>query len=490
MNNKKNAISSLFFQLTTIVQGLVLPRLILVAFGSETNGLVSSAAQVLSFISLLEGGLGAVVLAELYKPVEEKDDEKIQSILNACQSFFSILTVLFLVYTLLAAFIYPRFVNTNFSDEYISLLILILSMTTAAQYLFSITYRLLLQAEQKLYIVNCISAFTVLLNTISSVLIVCVFPSVHMVKLWSGIIYLVQPLAYRAFVEKKFLRSGTGRSNSRYALKNRWSGFAQNLAHFVNMNTDVVVITIFMPLQYVSVYSVHLLVINALRGIISSVGNSYQSALGKYIAVGNCSQLKANFARFERAFWLVGMIVFFCCTLLIDPFVQIYTAGIDDAAYYQPAFSFILVLANMFYVFREPYRLLVLAGGKFKETNFGAVAESVLNLVLSLLLVGRFGLAGVAAGTLIAISFRLCSLIWYLRRDFLKRSYTSLFPYIATFFLLLLTNLAVYTQWPLKLGGIFHFLLAGCVVFGAESVLCILVYWTVRKIFEPTRRKQ
>ena len=39
-------------------------------FGSEINGLVSSITQFLSFISLLEGGLGAVVLAELYLPIE------------------------------------------------------------------------------------------------------------------------------------------------------------------------------------------------------------------------------------------------------------------------------------------------------------------------------------------------------------------------------------------------------------------------------------
>lgn len=72
MNNKKNAISSLILQSTTIIQGLILPRLILYTFGSETNGLVSSINNLLGFISLLEGGLGAVVLAELYGPIEKK----------------------------------------------------------------------------------------------------------------------------------------------------------------------------------------------------------------------------------------------------------------------------------------------------------------------------------------------------------------------------------------------------------------------------------
>ncbi len=487
MNNKKNAFSSLLLQFATIIQGLVLPRLILGAFGSEINGLVSSITQFLSFISLLEGGLGAVVLAELYGPIEKKDDEKIQGILGACQSFFSKLTLVFLIYTIVVAFFYPRYIDTSLSKGAVSVLVLILSMTTVAQYLFSITYRLLLQAEQKLYIVNCVSAVTILINTISAAIIIFVFPSIHIVKLCSGIIYMIQPMVYRAFVEKKFLKGNIRKKKQHYTLKNRWSGFAQNLAHFVNMNTDVALITLFMPLQYVSIYSVHLLVINALRGIVTSVGNSYQSALGKYIAMGDSAQLKQKFRKFEEGFWLAGMVLFFCCTLLINPFIQIYTAGITDAEYYQPVFSFVIVLANMIYVIREPYRLLVLAGGKFKETNFGAFAEAIINLGMSLLLITKFGLIGVAVGTLVAIAFRLIYLVWYLHKDIIQLGYVSLSPYIGTFIVAFAVNLFVYISWPLRLNGIVQFFVAGCIVFVAECGVCGLVYWINRRIFQAIK---
>ena len=487
MNNKKNAISSLCLQLATIAQGLILPKLILGAFGSEVNGLVSSITQFLSFISLLEGGLGAVVLAELYGPIEKKNDDKIQGILGACQSFFSKLTLVFLVYTILVAFFYPRYIDTSLSKEAVSVLVLILSMTTVAQYLFSITYRLLLQAEQKLYIVNYVSAVTILINTISAAVIIFAFPSIHVVKLCSGIIYMIQPMVYKAFVEKKFLKENIRKKKQHYILKNRWNGFAQNLAHFVNMNTDVALITLFMPLQYVSVYSVHLLVINALRGIVTSVGNSYQSALGKYIAMGDSAQLKQKFRKFEEGFWLTGMVLFFCCALLINPFIQIYTTGITDTEYYQPIFSFVIVLANMIYVIREPYRLLVLAGGKFKETNFGAFAEAIINLGMSLLLITKFGLIGVAIGTLFAIVFRLIYLVLYLHKDIIQLGYASFSPYIVTFIVAFAVNLFVYLSWPLKLNGIIRFFVAGCIVFVAECGVCGLVYWINRRIFQAIK---
>lgn len=487
MNNKKNAISSLILQSTTIIQGLILPRFILCTFGSETNGLVSSINNLLGFISLLEGGLGAVVLAELYGPIEKKDDEKIQGIIGACQSFFSKLTLVFLVYTILVAFFYPRYIDTSLSKGAVSVLVLILSMTTVAQYLFSITYRLLLQAEQKLYIVNYVSAVTILINTISAAIIIFVSPSIHIVKFCSGIIYMIQPMVYRTFVEKKFLKGNIRKKKQHYTLKNRWSGFAQNLAHFVNMNTDVALITLFMPLQYVSIYSVHLLVINALRGIVTSVGNSYQSALGKYIAMGDSAQLRQKFRKFEEGFWLTGMVLFFCCALLINPFIQIYTTGITDAEYYQPIFSFVIVIANMIYVIREPYRLLVLAGGKFKETNFGAFAEAIINLGMSLLLITKFGLIGVAIGTLVAILFRLIYLVWYLHKDIIQLGYASFSPYIVTFIVAFAVNLFVYISWPLRLNGIVQFFVVGCIVFVAECGVCGLVYWINRRILQAIK---
>lgn len=72
MNNRKNLITSIVYQFSVIISGLILPRLLISTFGSEINGLVSSITQFLSFITLFEGGVGAAVLAELYLPIEKK----------------------------------------------------------------------------------------------------------------------------------------------------------------------------------------------------------------------------------------------------------------------------------------------------------------------------------------------------------------------------------------------------------------------------------
>ena len=85
-------------QLMTFISGLIVPRLILSTFGSEANGLVSSITQFLNYISLVEGGIGSVVLTALYGPLAKKDDRKISSILKAAENFFRQIASIFVVY--------------------------------------------------------------------------------------------------------------------------------------------------------------------------------------------------------------------------------------------------------------------------------------------------------------------------------------------------------------------------------------------------------
>ena len=69
----KNIVINIILQVTTICSGLIIPRLIIKTYGSNVNGLISSITQFLSYIALLEGGIGGVIKAVLYKPLLNKD---------------------------------------------------------------------------------------------------------------------------------------------------------------------------------------------------------------------------------------------------------------------------------------------------------------------------------------------------------------------------------------------------------------------------------
>ena len=91
MKNKAtllNMISGMVLQFFTLVSGFILPKIILTCFGSEVNGLVSSLNQFLSYITLVEGGITGVIIANLYKPIVEQDNNKISSVLVTADRFY------------------------------------------------------------------------------------------------------------------------------------------------------------------------------------------------------------------------------------------------------------------------------------------------------------------------------------------------------------------------------------------------------------------
>ena len=122
--------------------------------------------------------------------------------------------------------------------------------------------------------------------------------------------------------------------------------------------------------------------------------------------------------------------------ILIVPFVSIYTSEINDVNYINPVFAYMMIGAGAMYCLRMPYGTVVGSAGHYKETRFGAVCEMVINLGVSLVLVKPFGITGVAAATLLAMTYRTFYLMWYLSRNIIK---ISIIKYLKSMFL----NLAV-----------------------------------------------
>ena len=69
-----------------------------------------------------------------------------------------------------------------------------------------------------------------------------------------------------------------------------------------------------------------------------------------------------------------------------------------------------------------PYPSMAIAAGNFKQTCVGAYVEAVINISISLLLVSKYGLWGVAIGTVAATLFRFVYYVYYLSKNIINRS--------------------------------------------------------------------
>lgn len=414
-----NTVSSFVFQITTIICGFILPRLILQSFGSEINGLVNSVTQFLNVIAFLELGVGAVVQSSLYKPLAENDDDSVSKIIVSAGKFFRHLAEILLAYICVLIFVYPYIANQKFGWLYTAGLIGAMSISSFAQYYFGVVDRLLLTADQRGYIQYTAQTITLILNTVMCIILIQMGASIHAVKLTTSLIYLLRPIVLRIYVNRHY-QINRHITYTGEPIKQKWNGVAQHMAAVILDGTDNIVLTVFSTLSNVSIYSVYNLVIYGVKQLFMSMTNGMQSLMGELWAKQKLDELNKTFGWFEWAIHSGTVFVFGCTGALVIPFVRIYTNGITDANYIQPLFAVLIVIAHAGHCLRLPYNTMILSGGHYKQTQNNYIIAAALNIVISIVTVKLWGLIGVALGTLVAMFYQTVWMAIYDSKNLLK----------------------------------------------------------------------
>lgn len=424
MNRKSklllNTVTALFYQALAIVCGLILPRAILHTYGSATNGLINSVTQFLSVISMLECGVSSVVQTNLYGPLARKERDEISKIFLSSKKFFGKIAQIFSIYIAALIIVYPILVKTYFGFKYVALLILIIAISSLANYYIGISYRIVLNADQYSFIASALRCITIILNTVFSLLLINNGCSIHTVKLVASLVFLLEPICMKIFVDYKY-KINYKITYIGEPIKQKWNGLAQHIAFIIAQNADPLVLTLFSTLENVSIYSVYNLILNGMRSLFSALDSGVAPIVGNMMVKKEENKLLHFFEIYECIFHLLITFVFTVTGVLILPFISIYTKGINDADYMIPAFAAIITIAVAVSILRTPYNILVLAAGHYKQTQWSSIFEALINVVISALVVFQYGLIGVAIGTLIAMSYRTCYLVWYLSHNIVNR---------------------------------------------------------------------
>ena len=417
---KLNILFSLVQQGITLICGLIVPKLMLNAFGSEAYGATASIATFLSYITLLEGGIGAVTRSALYKAFASKSNEQVSAVVTETKSFYQKIALVFILYVLIIACFFKQLShNMTFGYWYSFGLVVVIALSTFAEYFVGVSYSLLLQADQMNYIVVVFRIVTTILNTTGIIILITLKCDILAVKFLSSIVFVVKPLLLSHYVRKRY--NLTKIHLEEKLLVNKGSAVGQHIAWTLHNNTDIAVLTVFKDLTYVSVYSVYYMVVSQLQNILSSFSSGMEAVFGSMYANNEEDNLQRAFGYYETLISLISITLFSVAAVLIVPFIRIYTFGLSDAEYINPLFAIMLIAASVLYCFRMPYHQMIIAAGRFKETRTAAYGEAIINILSSIILVIRYGIVGVAIGTVLATSFRFLYYVIYLSKHIIHR---------------------------------------------------------------------
>lgn len=479
---KLNIATSLLGQFVALICGLIVPRLMIRTFGSEVYGATTSIAQFLAYITLLEGGIGGVARAALYKPLADNDILAISKVQSEIQRFFRVVGYVFTAYVLIVACSFKYISHTEVLDWTTSfLLVLVISISTFGQYFIGISNAVLLQAAQKTYINQVLNSLTVILNTVGIVLLVKLDCSIITVKLVSSCIFILRPVILWLYVKRSYKLVKCKKTEEKH-LKQKWEGLGQHLAYYLHSHTDIAVLTVFMDLKAVAVYGVYNMVIAHMQSLCTAFATGMEALFGDMLAKEEHEKLHKTFSYYETLISIVTITLFSVCAVLIVPFIKIYTKGVADVNYIQPVFAILMIVSASLYCLRSPYHCAVIAAGHFKQTSWAAYGEAAINIVFSIALVNWLGLCGVIIATVAATAFRFGYYVIYLSKNimnrsiwlFAKRMCVNILAFVAVFVLgsLAVAKLEMHNYLRWATGGV----IVTAIAFVIVMALNIIVY--------------
>ena len=215
-----------------------------------------------------------------------------------------------------------------------------------------------------------------------------------------------------------------------------------------------------------------------MQGFLGGIDASF----GDMIAKNEKNSLNKAYSNFELCYFSIITIIFITTLLLIIPFVSVYTYDIIDANYIRPLFAYLMVISEFIWAIRQPYNELVKASGSFKETKKGAWIEAITNFVISIILIKKLGIIGVAIGTVIAMLIRTVELIYYTSKNILKRDIKiSIKKMLIIIFEFGLVILIVKFIPTFKITSYLTWIIQAIIIFTISVIVVLIMNWILYK---------
>ncbi|MCR8842244.1 polysaccharide transport protein [Paenibacillus sp. SC116] len=419
-----NLSASLALQFVTALVGILLPRFIIEAYGSSMNGMIASITQVMRYLSVVEAGLGAACIAALYRPLASNDTYQVSAVLSAARVLYNRTGKLFAIFAIGAVLVYPFLVYAQISIFTAGAMVFIMAGSGLTEYYLIGKYRVLLIADQKSYIISLIQTAGVMLNAVICILLIIYGFDALTMQAAATFIFASRAIFIKRYITRKYKQIDYRASPDMQSLEQRRDVFIHQLNGLVVFGFAPIIITIFCNLKEVSVYSVYSMVFVAVNMFVSAFSSGLMASFGQVLAKGEVSVLRHSFKSFEYVFSGVLTWAYTCTALLLIPFIQVYTSGIQDADYIRPDLAILFIAVGIVSNLRTPHHMLIQAAGHFRETRNPAIIEAVISLAASILFVQWFGAAGVLLGMLCAHLYRTPELIWYTSKTILEQSPT------------------------------------------------------------------
>lgn len=447
--------------------------------GKQYLGIGGLFTNILALLSLTDLGLGIALNYRLYEPLKEKNVKRLQILMNFYKIMYRIIGLVILLLGLCIIPFLPVFIKDYSTFEQLNLnaavVFLCYLMQTVSTYWFFAYKSAIVKADQKEYYLNVAGYIFTFISNIIQIIVLIIWKSFLIYLLVIIGINIIQGLVnakiadkYYPFLKEK-CKDSIEKEEKREIFKDCGSISIFSISSEILKSTDNLVLSTFIGLGIVGLYSNYLMLYNMLKKIIKRLIRSAQASLGNLFASAE-DKVRCEFFSVMNCFMLLMCgTASVCIAVLADEFITVWIGN----SYVIPMPFSVLIAMELYTIgiklILEQMRDVM---GLFQKVRWRPIASMIINVILSIVLVQYWGIYGVLVGTLLSewlttflIDPRMVYFHGFHNYNSVKNFYIKNGIYIIELFFIGMCNF-----WLLKNVFINH----GWVSFILHSIICAL----------------
>ena len=398
----RNVIGGVGGQLFTSILAFVCRTFFIKLLSAEYLGVNGLFANILSLLSLAELGIGPAIVFSMYKPIKDNDEEKVAKLMNFYKKAYRIIALVVAICGLALVPLLPFLIKDTSNIENLNLIFVLILSNTAVSYLLAYKGSML-NADQKAYVSVIFRNLFAVVQNVAQIVVLIITQNFILYLVVQIITTFLANLVQAIYVNKKYpflvkyKKLKIDKQEQKGIMKNVRGMMLHKVGGYVLNGTDSLLISKFVGIIVVGIYSNYLMIINLIKGFVSQLTGATSASVGNLIASETKEKSYKVFNSMFFVYTWIYSFCFICFWVIFQPFITLWIGKdylLDDLVLFIVLFNFLL--NGM----QECINTFTSATGLFWETRNKPILECVINLGVSILLAYYIGLPGVFIGTL------------------------------------------------------------------------------------------
>ena len=417
-NAVRNILYGTIVKIYQLLMPFIMKWLMIRYLSAEYLGLSGLFVSILDVLNLAELGVGTAMVYAMYSPIAENDNHKLSALLKLYQRYYRIIGIIVGCIGIAILPLIPKLVKGSVPADInvYYLYLLNLSATVISYWLYAYKNSLL-QAFQRNDIASKVLIITDTFKYLFQFYSIVFLRNFYFYTLGLLLGQILTNIITGLWVDKMYpnirAKGKLDDSSVQIIKKSIKDIFTSKLGTVIVNSADTIVISSFLGLKMLAIYQNYYSIMIAVFAFVMIALNSIVGGIGNSLVTESTEKNYTDFKGLSFAVHLICGICSCCFINIYQPFMKMWmgeTMLLPDACVYLfGIYFYFYTITNYWCVYKN-------ASGFWHEDRFRPLIGALLNLMLNLAFVGKFGIYAIILSTL--ISYILVMMPWLVHNIF------------------------------------------------------------------------